>query len=223
MPTFRSGGSACSIVVAVALLAVALPACGEENDSEEPRAAAAAFAGAPPPLPPPQPPRRPVAAKWSSERLSRTPVYANAEGVLVRRDGSKVRGWGDRPVRRYVTALFARMQYDFLTGSMGSVCKHIDSRLLFGFPPNGGIDDAPCESKMEAYAQQLEKDGFRSPPLRFLWVRTYPGVAGIWVEDPRGDRFRVPFVQEGNDRWLLQLGKLRRPETLAMPLRVKGS
>lgn len=212
-----------TMLVVIALLATSAGACGDDDTGADAGGGAdensARLNSAAPkvrPVVPPAPPsRRKASPRWSTDDWGDS-MYANAEGVLVKPDGGEIRGWGDRRVRRYVTALFARMQYDFLTGDMASVCKHADSAL--STLVTGAPDGASCETTLDRFAQKLEKRGFKATPLRFLWVRTYPGVAGIWVENRSGERFRVPFVQEGDDGWLLQLDEVL-PEAIAMPLR----
>lgn len=200
----------------MAAVALAMGATGCGDDSDEPARLASAAPQAPPAVPPAPPPRSKASPRWARKGWG-DGLYANARGVLVKPDGGEVRGWGDRRVRRHVTALFARMQYDFLTGDMASVCRHVDSL------PTTLATDLPgyasCDRTLRAYARKLERQEFKPTPLRFLWVRTYPGVAGIWVEDRRGKRFRVPFVQQGNSGWRVELEDLFPLEALAMPLR----
>jgi hypothetical protein len=160
-----------------------------------------------------------VAAEWSAKR-SGIGLYPHPDGVLVKPDGTEIRAWGDPRVRRHVSALLARMQYDFARGKMAPVCKHVDPQLLSSVYLGGVEPGASCERKLDAYARELDREGFRPSPLRLLWVRAYPGIAGVWVEGGDGSRFRVPFVQRGNGRWLLELSELEPREALAMPLRV---
>jgi hypothetical protein len=165
-------------------------------------------------------PRRVAEPRWSTSRWfgdgPRVDVRANAKGVLVVPNGAPIRGWGDPRVRRYVALLFAWMQYEFVNGRMAAVCEHIDPSS--DIPFDGITSDAPCPRQLHALTRRLERSGFKGRPLRFLWVRAYPGVAGIWVEDAKGLRRRVPFVQRGRGGWLLELRHLQ-PEMLAMPLR----
>jgi hypothetical protein len=216
----RSGGAIRMMLVAIVLLASTVTACGDDADDGKAAHAAARPAQAPPPLPPPPPSSRNVAARWSRER-SGIGLYPNAAGMLVKPDGTRIRGWGNQRVRRYVTVLFARMQYDFLAGSMAPVCKHVVP--LRSFLPVGATLNMSCAEKLKAYAHTLGKQGFRSSPLRLLWVRVYPGIAGIWVEDSRGKRFRVPFLEQGKRSWRLDLERLVPTGALGMPLRVRAA
>jgi len=204
--------------VGIVLLATVVGACGggadEANEEKGTAGANAASLEKPPPPPPMPPPSRTVARRWSKER-SGIGLYPNADGVLVKPDGTEIRAWGDPRVRRYVTALFARMQFDFLEGNMAEVCRHVGR----GFSLGGASVDVPCDRKLKMYAQELKDQGFEPTPLRFLWVRTYPGITGIWVEDADGQRFRVPFSQKGKGGWLLDLQMLQPSEAIAMPLR----
>lgn len=213
------GKRAVAMTLAVVALGGATGACGDDDGGgEQPAGLEAAAAKAPPTVPSPPPSTRKASPKWSTEDWG-DETFDNREGMLVTADGGKIRGWGDRRVRRYVAARFARMQYDFMTGDMASVCKYVGtslSTLVTGLPVG-----APCEKILRVYAGQLEKRGFKPRPLRFLWVRTYPGVAGIWVENSRGRRLRVPFMEMGNGDWKLHLRVLFPSETLAMPLQVR--
>lgn len=220
MPPFvRDGATARVGLVAVLLLVGALVGCGSEDEGGEPAVLGYPSAQAPPPIPG-RPPKHSMLARWSNERFGRGPLYANANGVLVKRDGTEIRGWGDPRVRRYVTGLFARMQYDFLTGNMASLCKHVDVPPGASVSPGGRPRNGSCEDKLEAYAKELEEQDFKSSPLRFLWVRTYPRVAGVWVEHVSGKRFRVPFVQGDDGRWRLEIGDLSPRDALGMRLQV---
>jgi hypothetical protein len=212
------------VVVAMALAVVALGgsagACGGDDDggSARPAGLEAAAAKAPPTVPSPPPPVRKASPKWSTDDWG-DETYGNRDGTLVTADGGKIRGWGDWRARRYVTARFARMQYDFLTGDMASVCKYVGTSLSTLVTRLNVATS--CEKTLRVYARQLERRGFEPRPLRFLWVRTYPGVAGIWVEGSRGERFRVPFLEIGSGGWKLDLRQLFPPEALAMPLQVQ--
>jgi hypothetical protein len=204
------------LLASMALLAGTVAGCGDAGgaaDGGDVRAAE--MAREPPRLPPPPTPTRVVAPRWSEER-SGIGLYPNSAGILVKPDGTEIRGWGAPRVRRYVALLFAHMQYDFLKGRMASVCKHIDRRsnnYLAGWATEHG-----CEEQLKAYAKKLEHQGFKSTPLRLLWVRTYPGITGIWVEPASGRRFRIGFTQRDKGGWLLDFGDLERREALAMPL-----
>jgi len=211
----RARGAA---LVAVVAIAGAIAACGDGGDDGA-LGASAPSAKPPPPLPAMPPPTRVVAPRWSEER-SGIGLYPDARGVLTKPNGTEIRAWGDPRVRRYVAVLFARIQYDFLTGDMAAACGHIDP--MSEFIPTGASPEAPCERKLRVYARELKDQGFRSPPLRFLWARTYPGITGLWVEDSSGRRFRVSFVQRGNGGWLLELGRLLPHEALAMPMRLNA-
>jgi hypothetical protein len=217
------GGRGALPVVVAATIAIGavVGACGE-GDEKAGGFAPAAGEKPPPLLPPPPPPGRAAAARWSTEHIENpdgTDLYPNSAGTLVKKNGTEIRGWGEARLRRYLAALFARMQYDFRTGDMASVCKHIDPTLLTGFPQNGSIPNAPCEKKLSEYARWLEEREFESRPLRLLWVRAYFGVAaGVWVEDFRGRRFRVPFIDKGNGEWRLEIGKLIPSNALGMHL-----
>jgi hypothetical protein len=210
-----------AVVIVVATLALVASACGQDEASGGGQAGSlepSASERAPRVPAPPPPPSRAVAARWpvdEIESLSPDPEL----GTLTKRDGTKVRDWGDPRLRRYLAALFARMQYDFRAGEMAAVCKHVDNTLLAGFPPNGGISHAPCARKLRTYAADLERRGFKPRPLRLLWVRAYPGlVARIWVEDVRGRRYRIPFADKGDAGWQLELGKLDPPDALGLRL-----
>jgi hypothetical protein len=219
MCRFIRGRGVFAMTLVVVALGGATSGCGGDDDGNDDGRAIgleAAAAKTPPAVPAPPPPIRKASPKWSTADWG-DGMRANSAGMLVKPDGGEIRGWGDRRVRRYVTALFARMQYDFLTGDMAAVCKHVDPSLS-SIPFSG---DRPCRPMLRTYARQLERQKFEPSFLRFLWVRTYPGVAGIWVEDRRGERFRVPFGQQDNGAWGLELRELAPTEALAMPLQVK--
>lgn len=212
--SWLSGGwkFVCALAV-LALAASALAACDDESSATDGLAAAAQ---APPPLPP-RPPQRDADMRWPRDDWGKADLSADRRGVLVKPSGGEVRGWGDFAVRRHVTALFAHMQYDFMTGNTQAVCRNLDGRALplSTLPAKA---DTPCRVELDANRRQLQRNGFKPTPLRFLWVREYPGVAGIWVESRTGERFRVPFVRDGEGPWKLQLSDLRPPEAIAMPI-----
>lgn len=213
------GGASLLLLLALSL-AGGVAACGDDDGGAE-QSTKSGFASVEvPPLPSLPPATRVEAPRWSrADWEAKSPggdLYANGKGVLVMTDGTEIRGWGDLRVRRYVTALFARMQHAFLTGDTAAVCKHVDPRSVISI--GGGPGDDSCATKLSSDRRRLEDSGFRSSPLEFLWVREYPGVAGIWVEDVSGTRFRVPFARSGGG-WQLELDELQPMEALAMPLR----
>ena len=219
MCRFARGRRVFAMTLVVVALGGATSGCGDDgNEDGQAADLAAAAPKTPPAVPSPPPPIRKASPEWSTEDWGEG-LRANAKGVLIKPDGGEVRGWGDRRVRRHVTALFARIQYYFLKGDMASVCEHIDPRLS-DIPFSG---NRPCKEMLRRYARKLERRRFEPSPLRFLWVRTYPGVAGIWVEDKRGNRFRVPFGQTGRSGWRLQLRELAPTEAIAMPLRLTSA
>ncbi|HWM09242.1 MAG TPA: hypothetical protein VNO82_07850 [Solirubrobacteraceae bacterium] len=215
-------GTRRAIVVATTLIALAAPACGDDNagGSETGSNSLAPSTGEQPPqVPAPPPPPSPAAAaRWpvdEIESLSPDPKL----GTLTKPDGTTVRGWGEPRLRRYLAAVFARIQYDFRAGEMAGACKHVDDTLLAGFPPGRDISHDSCARKLRTYAADLERRGFEPRPLRLLWVRAYPGFVGrIWVQDVRGQRFRIPFADKGDAGWRLELGKLERPDALGLRL-----
>jgi hypothetical protein len=143
-------------------------------------------------------------------------------GALPGPDGSVTRSWGDEGVRRQVIAIFAEMQDDFRAGDMAAVCEHVDPFLLSQFAAGSAGPDARCERRLAAYKRSLQGGSAQPKALRLLWTRAYTTVTGIWVEDPRGKRFRVPFKNLGDGKWLLELGSFPRPDSLDMELTRHG-
>jgi len=217
----RSKSAACATLVVVVLLVGVLTACGDADDGGDgdPAAVAAVLDRPPPRVPPTPPPRDEPAPRWSTDSWDEASAFPNADGVLALAGDREIRGWGDPRVRRYVTALFRRMQYDFLAGDVKAVCRHLNPLLPTFLSDLAGRRDASCVAKMSAYAEKLDEQEFQSPPLRLLWVREYPRVAGVWVEDSRGKRIRIPFANEDGRGWRMQFAELKVPEALAMPLR----
>lgn len=206
----------CSAVLAV-MLGACFPACGGSESAPQARLLEAA-AEAPPPISAGVPWNRTEAPEWSRDDWGGE-MFANRDGVLTKPDGAKVRGWGDRRVRQYVTALFERMQHDFMTGNYAAVCRHLDpERSSLIWLSNARAEG--CAPRLGALARSLERRRFEPTRLRFLWVREYPAVAGIWVEDRYRSRYRIPFIHDPATGWLLQLDELQPIKALAMPLRV---
>lgn len=164
-----------------------------------------------------------------SENVGDSTKRASAgRGTLTRADGTTIREWGDRRDNRRVVAIFTRMLDAFRAGDVARVCHNVDAFFLEQFTPGRSKPYSPCETKMTEFAESLERRRREPAELELLWVRSYGWVAGIWVEDRRGKRFRIPFTtladggSGGDGRWLMELGSYPYPEMLNATLVNRG-
>jgi hypothetical protein len=151
-----------------------------------------------------------AAAKKADEK----PPRENPDGMLTTKEGKTVRDWGAERDRKPVVARFVKMQRDFRAGRMAAVCAQISEFGVEQFRPGDTDFYTPCPAKMRAFAAELRRDGVKPVRLRMLWVRYYAIVASIWVEDPEGERVRVPFTDLDGGGMKFEIGVFDRPEVL---------
>lgn len=180
----------------ICALALAVGACGGDGATDVP----------------PSPVAERELPRWSAERLKNrdgSPYAPSVTGMLIGKDGTRIRNWGEPGVRRRVVANFAAIQDNFRAGDLRAACRYVYDASF------GSV--GWCPGELRRLAGTLHRR--MGPPgnLRVLWVRAYPGVAGLWVESPRGQRLRIQFRPDGGD-WRLELGLLHEKETLAMRL-----
>lgn len=200
----RWWGRPVAACVAAVVLAVAFGAagCGDEDPrgaaADRPEASAASD-------------RDSIAAAREADEQ---PPPENPDGTLRGDDRKVVRDWGAARDRKPVVASFVRMQRDFRAGRMAAVCAGISDFGVEQFRPGDTDFYTPCPAKMRAFAAELRRDGVEPVRLRILWVRYYPIVASIWVEDPKGERVRVPFTDLDGSGMRFEIGVFDRPEML---------
>jgi hypothetical protein len=160
-------------------------------------------------------PREPAAVAPATATTD-TPAPSNEEvdGKLTTTDGRVIRAWGDPAEQRASIAAFKAMTTAFRDGRMEDACRYVTDFALSQFEPGGISGEAPCPAKLRALARVVERDG-GPPTVRILWVRAYTSLSGVWVEDERGRRIRVPLNNLDGDGWQLELGVFPDPEILA--------
>jgi hypothetical protein len=161
-----------------------------------------------------------------NERLAQQrPQRQDAEdGRLTTTTGEVITNFGSRRAGRQAVRGLVQLQRDFRSGRMTAACTRISDFMLSQFTPAGTKPDTPCPAKLEAYAGQLAERGTPAARLRLLWVRSYTGEAGIWVDDERGRRLRIPFSSStGHGNWQLDLGSFEEPAVLAATLSTRAT
>lgn len=137
------------------------------------------------------------------------------DGRLTTTDGKVITSWGDPAEQRKSIAAFKAMTSAFRDGRMEDACGYVSDFGLGQFKPGGVAAEAPCPAKLRAFARVVERNG-GPPTVRILWVRSYSGISGVWVENDRGRRLRVPLSKlDGDDNWRIELGMFTHPEMLA--------
>jgi hypothetical protein len=138
----------------------------------------------------------------------------SADGTLTTADGEVIRDWGPERDRKLIVARFARMQRSFRAGRMAAVCANVTDFGLAQFTPGRTGFDTPCPAKLRTFATELERRAAPPVRLRVLWVRSYPLVASVWVEDPAGKRIRVGFTDVDGAGMKLELATSDRARLL---------
>jgi len=139
----------------------------------------------------------------------------SADGMLTTAEGKVIRDWGPERDRKRLVAALARTQRDFRAGRMEAACSGIAEIGLAQFTPGKTSFETPCPVKLQAFATELERRHVAPVRLRLLWVRSYALIASVWVEDPRGERYRMGFTDFGGEGMKFELGAFARPELLA--------
>ncbi len=160
-------------------------------------------------------PGEPAAGAAPATATTEATVSSNEEvdGRLTTTDGKVIKAWGDPAEQRESVAAFKAMTTAFRDGRMEDACRHVSDFALGQFKPGGLPAEAPCPAKLRAFARVVERNG-GPPTVRILWVRSYSGVSGVWVENERGRRIRVPLNNPDGEGWKLELGVFPDPEIL---------
>jgi hypothetical protein len=141
------------------------------------------------------------------------------DGRLTTTTGTVITDYGDRGQRVAAVQALDRLQQDFRASRMAAACKRISDFMLSQFTPAGTQGGTSCPKKLEAYANARAQRGDSPKRLRLLWVRQYTGQAGVWVEEPDGNRLRIQLSQPlSGGGWQLDLGSLSQPDVLAAKL-----
>lgn len=191
--------------LALAVVLVGLAAGMVGCSDEEPREPAAAVA----------PAGSTTATASTTATDAPAPSNEEVDGRLTTTDGKVITSWGDPAEQRKSIAAFKAMTSAFRDGRMEDACGYVSAFGLGQFKPGGISADAPCPAKLRAFARIVERNG-GGPTVRILWVRSYSGISGVWVENDRGRRIRVALSKlDGDDNWRLELGVFPNPEILA--------
>ena len=157
-----------------------------------------------------------------SEAVAETAAETAAtggDGTLTEANGRVIKDWGDPRERRESVAAFKAMTTAFREGRMDDACRYISDFALSQFQPGGIAAEAPCSAKLRAFARVVERKG-GPPTVRIIAVRSYQLVSGVWVENERGRRIRVPLNKlDAGEGWKLELGVFPDPEILAARIR----
>lgn len=177
-----------------AVITAALAACGADQDNPRP------------------------ATTTTPDKPSPAASTDPQDGRLTNTDGEVITDYGKPSERRDAVRMLNRIQKLFRAGHHAAACEHINDFMLSQFIPPGTRADTPCPKKLAAYAAARQRHNAQPATLKVLWIRSYTGEAGIWVDDPQGRRLRIQMTSTGGKNWELDLGELHRPDILAAHL-----